>query len=172
MIAAHGTLASIVFLVLFPVGAMVIRIFSLPVWVHAGIQIFTYCCFIAAAGLGIYIAKTLGLLMNHHPIIGFVLLALLSIQPFLGLLHHSSYKKLRRRTLISHLHIWEGRIAIILGMINGGLGIQLAGDVKTGCEIAYAVGAGVMGLVYLATVVFGEVRRRKAMPAGESNEPK
>lgn len=172
MITAHGSLASVVFLVLFPVGAMVIRIFSLPVWVHAGIQIFTYCCFIAAAGLGIYIAKSLDLLMNHHPIIGITLLALLFFQPLFGLLHHTSYKKVQRRTFISHLHIWEGRVAIILGMINGGLGIQIAGNVKKGYIIAYAVVAGVMGLVYLATVVFGEVKRRNGSRTGESNGPK
>jgi hypothetical protein len=174
MIRAHGTLASTVFLVLFPIGAMVIRIpgLSVPVWVHAGIQIFTYCCFVAAAGLGIYLATNLKLLTNHHPIIGMILLGLLFFQPFFGLLHHSAYKKKQKRTLISHVHIWEGRLTIILGMINGGLGIKLAGNVRTGYKIAYGVVAGLMGLCYLITVVFGEVKRRKTALPMESREEK
>lgn len=170
MITAHGTLASVIFLVLFPMGAMVVRLLNLPVWFHAGVQIFSYCCYIAAAGLGIYIAKTQDQLSNHHPIIGMVLLAILSIQPLFGLLHHSYYKKLQKRTVTSHFHIWDGRIAIILGMINGGLGIQLAGGVSTGYKVAYGVVAGVVGTAYLASIVFGETRRRKAKSEGGSKE--
>ena len=174
MVRAHGTLAAIVFLVLFPSGAIFVRIPSLTrfVWIHAGIQIFTYCCFIAAAGLGIYIATKEHMLMNHHPIIGIVLLAALFFQPFFGLMHHSFYKKKQGRTFISHLHIWEGRLAIILGMINGGLGIKLAGDVKEGYEIAYGVVAGVMGVAYLGTVVYGEMSRRKNSLGTQNGERK
>ena len=174
MITAHGTLASIVFLVLFPIGAMVVRIpgLNLPIWVHAGIQIFTYCCFIAAAGLGIYLAKNLSLLTNHHPIIGMTLLGLLFFQPFFGMLHHSAYKKKQKRTVISQVHIWEGRLTIVLGMINGGLGIQLAGIVKRRYIIAYGVVAGLMFLIYVATIVFGEVKRGKTTRSMESREEK
>ena len=163
MLKAHGTLASIVFLVLFPLGAMIVRIpgLNLPLWVHAGVQIFTYCCYIAAAGLGIFIAKTEHLLNNHHPIIGLVLLAILFFQPFFGVAHHSEYKKKQRRTVISHLHIWIGRLAIILGVVNGGLGFKLVGDVKDGYKIAYGVVAGIIGLAYLTVIVFGEAKRKK-----------
>ena len=174
MIRAHGTLASIVFLVLFPIGAMTVRMpgLNLPIWVHAGIQIFTYCCFVAAAGLGIYLATNLALLTNHHPIIGMILLGLLFVQPFFGLLHHSAYKKKQKRTLVSYVHIWGGRLMIILGMINGGLGIQLVGDITMGYKIAYGVVAGIMGLCYLITVVFGEVKRKEKTFPRESREEK
>ena len=166
MITAHGAVASVTFLVLFPVGAIIIRILKLSPWVHAGLQIFAYCCFIAAAGLGIYIATLKDLLTNHHPIIGMILLGLVTFQPFAGVLHHSSYKKTQRRTFVSQFHIWEGRLVIVLGMINGGLGLKLFG-VKTGYQIAYGVVAGVMGLACLTAIVFGESKRR----VGDSEKP-
>lgn len=48
-------------------------------------------------------------------------------------------------------------------MVNGGLGLQLAG-VSTGYTIAYGVCAGVMGLLYIASIVYGEMKRRRNVP--------
>ena len=36
---------------------------------------------------------------------------------------------------MSHLHIWIGRIVITLGMINGGLGLLIAGNASRGEQI-------------------------------------
>ena len=88
MTTAHGVLASLAFLVLFPSGAIFIRIPFLAkfggIWMHAAIQIFAYCTFIAAAGLGIYLATQEELLRNHHPIIGMILLGMVFTQPSLS----------------------------------------------------------------------------------------
>ncbi|KAK3701429.1 hypothetical protein LTR37_015527 [Vermiconidia calcicola] len=132
LLTAHGTLAAITFLVLLPVGAMILRVPGINIWIHAGFQIFNHCCFVAAAGLGIYMATQERLLNHHHPLIGMVLLGVLFFQPVFGYLHHRSYKSIERRTIVSYIHIWVGRLVILLGMINGGLGIQLAGDVRRG----------------------------------------
>jgi hypothetical protein len=58
MIVAHGTLAALAMVVFFPFGAISIRLFSFSglVWVHAGIQVLGYLIYIAAFGLGVYIA--------------------------------------------------------------------------------------------------------------------
>lgn len=48
-------------------------------------------------------------------------------------------------------------------MINGGLGLKLAG-VETSYMIAYGVCAGVMGLLYIASIVSGEMKRRRSVP--------
>jgi hypothetical protein len=56
------------------------------------------------------------------------------------------------RTAVSHLHIWYGRIIMALGIINGGLGLQLTNNTKTG-KIVYAVIAGLVGVVYVLAVV-------------------
>ena len=163
MVLAHGIMASMVFLALFPAGAIFIRIPMLSrfIWIHAGLQIFAYCAFVAAAGLGIYLNASIGESSGHHQIIGIVLLAVLFVQPIAGLLHHRFFKKQQRRSFITYAHIWLGRIAIVMGMLNGGFGLMLAGLTDMGYLAAYSVVAGVVGTVYVATIIYGETIRKK-----------
>ena len=83
----------------------------------------------------------------------------LLLQPILGILHHVFFKKYSKRTVWSHAHIWIGRIFITLGIINGGLGLRLAGSASAGQEAAYGVVAGLIWLVWIGAAVFGEVKR-------------
>lgn len=159
-ITAHGTLSSIAFLVILPTGAIVVRLLKINVWVHAGIQALGYAVIVASAGLGIWIADTQQELMNAHPIIGMILLGVLFTQPITGYIHHRIFKKRLLRTATSHEHIWVGRGAVILGMINGGLGLQLTGETK-GYTAAYSVVAGVVGVTYLGVIVYSELKKRK-----------
>lgn len=53
--------------------------------------------------------------------------------------------------------MYYGRVLLILGIINGGLGLQLASDspaYSRAGEIAYSVVAGVAGLMLLAIMAF------------------
>lgn len=99
-------------------------------------------------------------LTQAHPIIGLVLLALLFFQPILGIVHHIMFKKHQRRVVWSYAHIWFGRILITLGIINGGLGLQLANNTTSGV-IAYGVIAGIIWLAWMAAAVYGEVKRHR-----------
>ena len=92
-----------------------------------------------------------------------MLFILLFFQPLLGFLHHSGYKKYQRRTIWSYGHLWNGRIVITLGIINGGLGFMLAGNTRTG-PIAYGIIAAVVWLTYVAAIIIGERRKAKDMP--------
>jgi len=163
LMMAHGILASLAFVILLPIGGILIRLASFRglVWVHAAIQILGYLMFIAAFGIGVYMATEIRQLNNAHPILGIVVFALLFFQPILGLLHHWLFRKYSRRVVWSYGHLWLGRIIITLGIINGGLGLRLARNSKSG-EIAYGVVAAVMWLAYVASAVVGELRRRKA----------
>jgi hypothetical protein len=107
-----------------------------------------------------------GELSDKHPIIGFVLLGMLLLQGPLGYIHHTAYKRSSQRTIWSHIHLWLGRIAIPLGIINGGFGFELAGDIGTKAMIAYCVVAAVIYVVYLTVAIFGEVRRKRG-PSGK-----
>jgi RP/EB family microtubule-associated protein len=177
MTAAHGAIAAVTFLVLFPAGSFVLRIPGLGIWFHAAIQIFSYCCFITAAGIGIYLANMEAILSNYHPIVGIIVLGLLTFQPLWGVLHHLGFKSKQRRTGISYVHIWLGRIAVILGMINGRLGIRItgignvAGEVTKGYTIAYMIVVAVMGTLFIASAVYGELRgsRRKSTASDSIN---
>jgi hypothetical protein len=165
MLLAHGVMASLAFVAFFPIGGILIRAGSFTglIWVHAALQVFGFLIYLVAFGIGIWIAVNGQYLNNAHPIIGIVLFIVLLAQPLSGFLHHRFFKKQGRRTTVSYAHIGIGRIAIILGMINGGLGLQLAGT-QGSHVIAYAVVAAIMGLLYLASIVYGERKRSKRVP--------
>ncbi|KAF3039357.1 hypothetical protein E8E12_005828 [Didymella heteroderae] len=171
MLIAHGVLASLAFVILFPLGSILIRLGSFRgAWlIHGLFQIFAYLVYTAAVGLGIWLAQQapsqVGLLDKYHPIIGLLLFALLFFQPVMGYIHHLRFKKLQRRTVWSYGHLWLGRIAITLGMINGGLGLLLAYDAplgfapSTGQVIAYGIVAPLIWLLYVTAAIVGERRR-------------
>ncbi|KAJ8117537.1 hypothetical protein OPT61_g1295 [Boeremia exigua] len=167
MLIAHGVLASLAFVILFPAGAIAIRLGSFPgvVWLHAAFQIFAYLVYIAAFGLGVYIASQMEMLDHHHPIIGIAVFIAVFVQPIFGYLHHLLFKKYQSRTLWSYVHVWLGRAVITLGIINGGLGLQLADSMNMssrGGIIAYAVIAAIVWLVWVVAIVIGERRRARS----------
>ncbi|TAQ83604.1 hypothetical protein B7494_g8072 [Chlorociboria aeruginascens] len=164
---AHGIIMGVTVVLLFPMGAMFMRVVGHP-WLHGILQLFSLCMLFAGFGIGIKLAKiTSNLYNNTHTIFGTVIVALFLLQPFFGILHHSSYKKVQKRGIFSYMHIWYGRILIILAVINGGLGLKLAANTTHG-EIAYGVVAGVMFLIYLA--VFGATSFRKRSKAASKDE--
>lgn len=201
IVIAHGVIMALAFLIFFPLGALTIRLLSRPgtVWVHAGAQVFAYCMAIAGLGLGVWLAintqavsqpsfrlpivihfhLTVYLQLNAaHPIIGIVVVSLLLLQPFLGVIHHYRFVRTSRRTLWATAHVWLGRALITLGIINGGLGLQLADNTRAG-EIVYGVVAALVALVYVTVVVLagrkknsggvgtGVGRREKGSSTGE-----
>lgn len=167
ILLAHGVMASLAFVGLFPIGGILIRVASFTglVWVHAALQIVAFIIYIVAFAMGIWLAINGRYLTNAHPIIGIVLLIILLAQPLGGWLHHRAFKRYGRRTTVSYAHIGIGRIAIILGMINGGLGLQLAGNQEQSSIIAYAAVAAVMGFLYLASIFYGERKRKRSAGA-------
>jgi hypothetical protein len=59
---AHGVCAGLSFAVLYPLGAIVMRLFSFSgvIWVHAGIQLITNVLFIVGFALGVSLANEIG----------------------------------------------------------------------------------------------------------------
>jgi len=138
---AHACMMSIVFLVLYPLGAISLHL-PLPHFlrkirivpsVHAPIQILGLAMMIGAMGLGINIARELDYLSGDIPVPAHVVIGLLAtsmiilIQPAMGILQHLHYRKTGGTSIWGYIHRWNGRVAIILGMINQGLGFQLVG---------------------------------------------
>jgi len=193
---AHGIVMGIVVVLLFPFGAMFMRMGGSGI-VHGILQVLSLCALLVGLGLGVKLAdlrnmvrgsfsfsrrQFLGFgsedesgfgpgaggdfgqggfagrggfqnLTTTHPLFGIILVALFLIQPIFGLIHHIQYKRNLSRAGVSHLHIWYGRILMLLAIINGGLGLQLANNSRNG-KIAYAVVAAVVGVVYIAMCVF------------------
>ncbi|KAK5136376.1 hypothetical protein LTR08_003502 [Meristemomyces frigidus] len=168
MVTAHGVLAALAFVALFPIGGILICLgnFTGLIWVHAALQAVAYLIYVGAFGLGVYIATSSQQITNVHAIIGIVLFIVLLFQPILGWMHHRVFKKTGGRSIWTWGHLSIGRVAVLLGMINGGLGLRLAGAGKS-AKIAYAVVTAVVGMVYIAVMLFGEMRRKKAQTQKE-----
>jgi hypothetical protein len=156
---AHAALAASAFLVFFPIGGVIIRIwdprverYSYIVWIHAVLQGVGYVLFTAAAGMGIYMAKhlhavsgdfaadwALGLhiqeltnilqLGQYHPIIGLSVFILMALQPLTELLNHYLFERYPRVRYVGYVHVWLGRLLLTLGIINGGLGFHFADSI-------------------------------------------
>lgn len=95
---------------------------------------------------------------NAHPIIGIVVFAMLLVQPLLGYIHHRQFKRYQKRKVASHLHLWDGRIAIVLGIVNGGLGLRLAGA-REELKLAYTIVAAITGGSWVVLALLSECRR-------------
>lgn len=75
---------------------------------------------------------------------------------------HTDYRR-------GYIHLWMGRVLIVLGVITGGLGIRLTSfspfrtDSQTRISgIVYGVVAGIMMALYIVIVVLFEIRRKRA----------
>ncbi|KAH7321931.1 hypothetical protein BKA65DRAFT_513289 [Rhexocercosporidium sp. MPI-PUGE-AT-0058] len=167
---AHAILAPIAFVIFYPLGAIAIRLLSFKslVYMHAGWMMFTYLIVLGSMGMGVWIAVTSKQLDTAHSIIGLVVVGCLLIQPVTGLTHHLLYKRVGRPNAATYPHIWWGRAIITLGIINGGLGLQLAGNSRNG-EIVYGVVAGVMWLIWMAVIVLAFLRSRNKVE-GETGD--
>ena len=175
MLIAHGFMMAIAFVLLFPFFALLVPL-PIPISVakvHAPLQGFALALAIAGAGLGIKLWVSGGARKIAHPIIGIVVIALLVLfQPAMGLLQHLHFRRTGGKSLFAYAHRWLGRMLTVLGIINGGLGLRLAGigfpGTPKSAMIAYSVIAGVVGLTYLA--VHGIVAMRAGRQTPEPPE--
>ncbi|KAK4465883.1 hypothetical protein QBC42DRAFT_333156 [Cladorrhinum samala] len=179
----HGILAAVSMVILFPVGSVLLRVLpgKLGVWVHALFQVLAACVYVAGVGLGIYLVTVVripgrsGSLLtdpsiNYHPIIGLVLLGLFLIQPVIGLIHHARFKKLQRRQVWSYLHLLNGRAGITVGIVNGGLGLNLAGASAHKKKV-YVIVASVIWVLWMVVAIVAELikfRQKRTRAAEEA----
>ncbi|KAM5355807.1 hypothetical protein ACJ41O_002453 [Fusarium nematophilum] len=158
ILRAHGIIMSIVFLAGYPLGAVLMPLVG-KWFIHAGWQFIAFLGMWAGFGLGYVYARDGGYWwMQAHTKMGTIVVALMGLQPILGWAHHRYFVSHGKRGIISHVHIWFGRILMILGIINGGLGLQLAGSPR-GYVIAYSVVAGIAAVLYLAGLFLTGMRR-------------
>lgn len=167
---AHGLVTSIAFVILFPLFAVGLHIIT---WsktvprIHAPLQLFTLCLALSGLGLGVYASLTTEEQTDSiHVTIGLVVVGgLLLVQPLVGLIQHLHFRRTSEKTWFAYIHRWFGRLMIIIGVINGGLGLMLAGDesatVPKAAIIVYSIVAAV-SFVFYAAVLFVASRKEKA----------
>jgi Cytochrome domain of cellobiose dehydrogenase/Eukaryotic cytochrome b561 len=129
----HGLIMGACFVILFPLGALLIRLpVRLAFWLHVIWQSCTVFGVLVGFSLGIYISVK----NNNHPKLdsahqglGIAITLLVLIQPTLGFLHHRIYKRTASPTLLGKIHrLYLGPGIILLGIVDGALGLNLAAD--------------------------------------------
>lgn len=175
MRTAHGIIMSFVFVIFFPFFALTLHLFpgsKTVAWIHAPLQVTALACGIAGLGVGVAMAREMEAATGYHPIIGYVVMGyFIAFQPALGLLHHLHFRKTGAKSPMGYGHRWFGRLFLVLGIINGGLGFKYAGigtkGVPTAGIIAYGVIAGVVGVAYIAIIIFDAFKKSKKVTKGE-----
>jgi len=187
---AHACIMSIVFIVLYPLGAISIHlpIERIPYLkntflknkvtaIHRPIQLLGAAMMVCGMALGIRIAQYVGYL-NHpvpaHPIIGLIVVCTIIVfQPIMGFLQHRYFKNTGGKSIFAYLHRWLGRCAIALGMINSGLGFQLATTsviVPNRSYILDYVFLGFFVSIWFSLIVYDEFRARRPKAGTDGGE--
>ncbi|KAG0160752.1 Lipase/esterase family protein [Penicillium digitatum] len=160
---AHAVLMVLAFVVMFPFFALGLHIFpsKWTVNVHGTFQLLTLAVVMAGFGLGISLARQIELIDSYHTILGMIIVpCLVLFQPAMGMLQHTFFRKTGRKGPFAYMHRWFGRLMMILGIINVGLGFKLA-QAPRGAVIATSVVAGIIAMVYIVIVSWiGRPRRR------------
>ncbi|KAK1755064.1 hypothetical protein QBC47DRAFT_423243 [Echria macrotheca] len=138
VLAAHGVVMGLVFAALYPLGSLLMPLAG-KWWLHAIWQSIAFVLMWIGFGTGVRAANERGLLFNNgHTIFGTVVVCLLAIQPVLGFIHHKHFLATGARGPVSYAHVWYGRALLVLGVINGGVGLNMAEE-RSGLRIAYAI---------------------------------
>lgn len=122
----HAFFMTIAFLILFPLGVLLIRSPGNAFKKHWLVQALASTFTLAGAGVGLYMTGR-HIPSTFHQWLGLVITLLLVVQVILGWRHHIDFLRIRRRTWISYGHIWLGRWAVVAGWVNVILGLLLSG---------------------------------------------
>jgi len=185
---AHACIMSIVFIVLYPLGAISLHlpIQNMPflkntylknkaMAMHVPIQAIAFVMMIGGMALGIRLGHDLDYLKNPvhaHVVIGLlVVCTIIVFQPIMGIIQHRHFKKTGGKSIFAYVHRWVGRGAIVLGMINSGLGFQLAKDnviIRSHSYVRNYVLLGVLVSVWVSFVVYDHfsLHRSRRVPDG------
>lgn len=165
----HGSITAVTFVVLFPTFASLLHLLpsSKPVVkIHASLQAMTAILAIVGFGLGVYLNSQITIKGKHHQAIGAIVIILLVIvQPILGIRHHMLFRRTQRKTWLGYAHRWQGRIMLILGVVNGGIGYNLSRTGPSGgprgALVGYGVVAGIVYVCYFGMLAFKAFKQRQ-----------
>ncbi|KAE8386100.1 hypothetical protein BDV23DRAFT_163777 [Aspergillus alliaceus] len=124
----HGFLMGLAFLVFFPLGVLAMRSGSSKSFkYHWIIQLVASLSTGLGAIIGIILSE--GSFNSPHQIAGLLVSFVLGFQGILGWRHHVTFVRVRHRTWVSHVHIWAGRVIMVVGWLNFISGMLLVGIV-------------------------------------------
>ncbi|KIM96662.1 hypothetical protein OIDMADRAFT_32595 [Oidiodendron maius Zn] len=126
MFILHGAMLLMGFLLLYPAGLIAINSGSSKSFqYHWMLQL--AASLLAAAGMMTGLVLSPDIRTARHKQLGVLIGLLLGFQLVSGWRHHVIFVKIRRRTWISRVHIWLGRLIMTCGWCNLVLGLSLGG---------------------------------------------
>ncbi|KAM7224297.1 ATP synthase subunit H, mitochondrial [Rhypophila decipiens] len=160
VLVAHGIIMALVMAILYPLGSLLMPL--LGNWkVHAAWQTVSFILMWVGFGIGVKCALDReSLFKQAHTILGTVVVCLMFIQPILGFVHHRHFVAHQSRGMVSYAHIWYGRALLVLGVVNGGLGLQLS-DERDSLKIAYSVIAAIVFFLYFAAKLWSTFQKKQ-----------
>lgn len=133
----HGLVLATAFLLLFPAGVIGLRAGSPKSFsYHWIIQLCASILLLLGLGLGLLKGRKIN---SIHQWVGIALASSIGIQGFLGWWHHRRFLRLHRRTWVSHVHIWLGRLVMVAGWGNVVSGLLLRGYKKNSAIVIIVI---------------------------------
>ncbi|ERF72626.1 hypothetical protein EPUS_05680 [Endocarpon pusillum Z07020] len=121
----HGALASLSFLVLYPLGALLLRTSDSRAFnFHWTTQAFASVLLCLGAGLGWTLSRSIEL---AHQGVGLAIVAGVAGQILLGWRHHVGFLRTKGGTWMGKMHVWLGRGLLMAGWMNVMLGVSARG---------------------------------------------
>ncbi|KAI0535355.1 hypothetical protein GGR58DRAFT_479522 [Xylaria digitata] len=174
----HAVFMILAFVGIWPFGILVLRVGGSARW-HAINQVVAFGLVLIGAILGFVISTSYNRSKKFntpHQIIGILVFIFVIAQLVLGFLHHRIYKKTQQPTKIAPIHVWLGRLVILLGIVNGFTGFPLA--LSPGYDYALLGVVSFVLLSFLTILVMGKVfklvlkkSKREEEPTGYDLEP-
>ncbi|KAH7390024.1 hypothetical protein BKA66DRAFT_607976 [Pyrenochaeta sp. MPI-SDFR-AT-0127] len=159
---AHGVMMPLAVIFWFPLGVFLLRLLKIknPVRWHAIWQTIGLALLLSGFGLGRYLSNNSGRNKEGHVVFGTVLVVVFILMPIIGWLHHRHFVTKGAKDFKSPMHIWGGRILLLLAFINGITGLRLSKN-KSSAYIAYGVVSGFLAVTY-AGILYIQNRKLKA----------
>ncbi|KAK5010594.1 hypothetical protein LTR28_008854 [Elasticomyces elasticus] len=170
-ILVHAIVMCVAFVLIMPFGVVLLRVLETVRW-HAWNQAVAALLVVLGTAIGIYWSGTYNRSKNYnsaHQILGIILVVAVIIQLSLGFFHHRYYKKHARPTLMGRIHRYLGPAVLFFGIVNGGTGLDFAGNATGGYIAAYVVVVVVVTLLVGGAIFMKmrQQRRKKASTGGD-----
>lgn len=150
----HAVALSVAFIIIMPLGAVVLRIIPASVrwhWVNQSLA----TILVAIGGvIGLWLSTMYNKSKNYnsaHQILGLICVIAVFLQWGLGFCHHRQYKRNQMPTRYGSVHVYLGRLILVLAIVVGIIGLTWSA-VVTSIVIIYAVISGVILIVVLGLV--------------------
>ena len=119
----HGLCMCLAFMVLYPLGAALIRTSDPRAFnFHWTTQAFASVIVFIGAVVGYWQSSSISV---AHQYFGIGIILAIAGQLFLGWRHHVGYLKVQRKTGVIRIHVWLGRCVFVAGFVNIVMGLLL-----------------------------------------------